>query len=101
PARRSGRGAVPSAHALWWDQGWPAKYRPVSSDEFAAHRLAPEPLTIFFAARRFRIALSEEFIECVAGPRVRLHDQPAAFDRDRDLHSRPQPHKIEQRGWNG
>ena len=60
--------------------------------------IAPEPLTILFAACCLGIAWSEKFIRCVTGALVRFHNQPAAFDRDADLHSRPQAQKVKQCG---
>src|SRR5690348_13099183 len=95
PAKQSEPDAVLFVRAPPPDRAQPARSPLSSSEEYPAHRPVVEPFTLFPGARRSRIALREEFVERVARPALRLHHQPAAFNRDADLGSRTQAQDVQ------
>src|SRR5215813_4096126 len=88
---------MPQAIRSGLDGVRPARFRRASSDPLAAYGLGVDPFAIFLSSRSLEIALHKQFIECIARPWLRFHDQAAAFDSKSDFGSRMQPQDIEQR----
>ena len=96
PETRSELDGPLSVRAPAWHQARRARFLPASSGQFTAHGFARKPLSLLLAAPEFRIALSEQLIQAIARPMLRLHDQPTALDSDPDFCPRPQLQQVEQ-----
>jgi hypothetical protein len=70
-------------------------------EDLSADWLGVQPLTIFFTARSFGIALCDQFLQGITAALLWFHYQTAAFNRDAYLSAWFQVQDIEQCGWNG